>query len=202
MSEIESQEANGLYFKSKAGLKALGQLLIFLALPTLSVAEEKKFELSVYLTKKQALKIAFPGADSVDREKIWLTDDQRVAIGQITLEKIEDQRITYYAGKKAGKPMGYMVIDHVIGKSFPMTFMVVLNLDGTVRNVEIMVYREPRGWEVKYKSFLSQFFGRNADSDFRDINSITGATLSVRAMTKGVRKAVAAFKVLVLEKPP
>ncbi|MEE2986505.1 MAG: FMN-binding protein [Nitrospinota bacterium] len=202
MSEIESQEANGPYFKSKIGLKALGQLLIFLALPTLSVAEEKKFELSIYLTKKQALEIAFPGADSVDREKIWLTDEQRVAIGQITLEKIEDQRITYYAGKKADKPMGYMVIDHVIGKSFPMTFMVVLNLDGAVRNVEIMVYREPRGWEVKYKSFLSQFFGRNADSDFRDINSITGATLSVRAMTKGVRKAVAAFKVLVLEKPP
>ena len=202
MSEIESQEANGLYFKSKAGLKALGQLIIFLTLPALSVAEEKKFELSVYLTKKQALEIAFPGADSVDREKIWLTNEQRVTIGQITLEKIEDHRITYYAGKKAGKPMGYMVIDHVIGKSFPMTFMVVLNLDGTVRNVEIMVYREPRGWEVKYKSFLSQFFGRNADSDFRDINSITGATLSVRAMTKGVRKAVAAFKVLVLEKPP
>ena len=202
MSEIDSQEANGLYFKSKTGLKALVQFIIFLALPMLSVAEEKKFELSVYLTKKQALKIAFPGADSVDQKKIWLTDDQRVAIGQITLEKIEDQRITYYAGKKADKPMGYMVIDHVIGKSFPMTFMVVLNLDGTVRNVEIMVYREPRGWEVKYKSFLSQFFGRNADSDFRDINSITGATLSVRAMTKGVRKAVAAFKVLVLEKPP
>ena len=202
MSEIESQEANGLYFKSKAGLKVLGQLIIFLTLPALSVAEEKKFELSVYLTKKQALEIAFPGADSVDQKKIWLTDDQRVAIGQIILEKIEDQRITYYAGKKADKPMGYMVIDHVIGKSFPMTFMVVLNLDGTVRNVEIMVYREPRGWEVKYKFFLIQFFGRNADSDFRDINSITGATLSVRAMTKGVRKAVAAFKVLVLEKPP
>ena len=203
MFEIELQEANGLYFKSKTGLRAaLVQLIIFLTLPALSVAEEKKFELSIYLTKKQALEIAFPGADSVDREKIWLTDEQRVAIGQITLEKIEDQRITYYAGEKADKPMGYMVIDHVIGKSFPMTFMVVLKLDGTVRNVEIMVYREPRGWEVNYKSVLSQFFGRNADSDFRDINSITGATLSVRAMTKGVRKAVAAFKVLVLEKPP
>ena len=94
-----------------------------------------------------------------------------------------------------------MVIDHVIGKSFPITFMVVLNADGSVRNVEIMVYREPRGWEVKYRSFLDQFLGKNFSSDFREINSITGATLSVRSMVRGVQKAVAAYKVLYLDTP-
>ena len=92
-----------------------------------------------------------------------------------------------------------MVIDSVIGKSFPITFMVVLNVDGTVRDVEIMVYREPRGWEVRYKSFLGQYLGRNAESDFREIHSITGATLSVNGVTRGVQKAVAAYKVLYLD---
>jgi Na+-translocating ferredoxin:NAD+ oxidoreductase RnfG subunit len=165
-------------------------------------AEEKEFDLQVYLTKKEALEIAFPGADEVVKDKKWLTDEQREAIGKICHQKIDEKRITFYVGKKNGQAMGAMMIDHVIGKSFPITFMVVLNPDGTVRAVEIMIYREPRGWEVRYKSFLRQFSGRNAASDFREINSITGATLSVRAVTRGVYKATAAYKVLVMVATP
>ncbi|MCH8314124.1 MAG: FMN-binding protein, partial [Nitrospinae bacterium] len=155
-----------------------------------SPEEEKKFDLQVYLTKKEALEIAFPGADTIDKERKWLTDEQKTAIAKISLLEIREIRFTFYVGKKNGKPTGYMLIDHIIGKSFPITFMTVLNVDGTVRDVEILVYREPRGWEVRFPSFMSQFFGMNAQSDFRDINSITGATLSVRAITKGVKKAV------------
>ena len=180
------------------GVRLLAALSFFLA-SSLLFAEEKEYDVQVYLTKKQALEIAFPGVDRVDREKKWLTDEQREKIGNIAHRKVEDKRITYYVGKKGGKPTGYMVIDNVIGKSFPITFMVVLNVDGTVRDVEIMVYREPRGWEVRYKSFLDQYLGRNAESDFREIHSITGATLSVNGVTRGVQKAVAAYKVLYLD---
>ena len=164
-----------------------------------SPEEEKKFDLQVYLTKKEALEIAFPGADAIDKERKWLTGEQKTAIAKISLLEIREIRFTFYVGKKNGKTTGYMLIDHIIGKSFPITFMTVLNVDGTVRDVEILVYREPRGWEVRFPSFMSQFFGMNAQSDFRDINSITGATLSVRAITKGVKKAVAAYKVLFLD---
>jgi Na+-translocating ferredoxin:NAD+ oxidoreductase RnfG subunit len=160
------------------------------------LAEEKEYSPQVYLTRKQALEIAFPGADEIVKEKKWLSGEQKTAIEALTMELFEENRITYYVGMKDKKPMGYMVVDHMIGKSFPITFMVVLNVDGTVREVEIMTYREPRGWEVRNKSFLSQFLGMNAESDFRGIHSITGATLSVRAITRGVRKAVAAYQVL------
>jgi Na+-translocating ferredoxin:NAD+ oxidoreductase RnfG subunit len=161
--------------------------------------EEKKYDPQVYLTKKQALKIAFPGADEIIKEKIWLTDEQKAAIESVYGEPIEENRIIYYVGMKGNKPMGYMVVDHQIGKDYPITFMVVLNVDGTVREVEIMVYREPRGWEVRNKSFLSQFFGLSAESDFRDIHSITGATLSVRAITRGVTRAVKIYQALYLK---
>ncbi len=161
--------------------------------------EEKKFDLQVYLTKKEALSKAFPGADSIDKERKWLSEDQQKAIEKISLVEISENRFNFYVGKKSGKPTGYMLIDHIIGKSFPITFMTVINVDGTVRDVEVLVYREPRGWEVRFPSFMSQFFGMDAQSDFRDIHSITGATLSVRAITKGVKKAVSAYKVLFLD---
>ena len=167
-----------------------------------SEEEEKVLDVQVYLTKKRAFEIAFPGADKVDREKKWLTKEQKKAIGDLCLQKFEPNRVTFYVGKRGGVPMGYAIIDHEIGKSFPITFMVVLNMDGSVRDVEILVYREPRGWEVRYPSFMDQFTGKNADTDYRIIHSITGATLSVRAMVKGVSRATAAYKVLYLSGKP
>jgi len=181
----------------------LGLLCAGLIFPAESFPdEEKKFDLQVYLTKKEALKVAFPGADVIDKERKWLDDEQKKAIRKISFVEITENRFTFYVGKKNGKPMGYMLIEHIIGKSFPITFMIVINVDGTVRDVEILVYREPRGWEVRYPSFMGQFFGMNADSDFRNINTITGATLSVNAIIKGVKKAVAAYKVLFLDAGP
>ena len=167
-----------------------------------SEEEEKVLDVQVYLTKKRAFEIAFPGADKVDREKKWLTKEQKKAIGDLCLQNIKTNRVTFYVGKRDGVPMGYAIVDDEIGKSFPITFMVVLNVDGSVRDVEILVYREPRGWEVRYPSFMDQFTGKNADTDYRIINSITGATLSVRAMVKGVSRATAAYKVLYLSGKP
>ena len=162
--------------------------------------EEKKFQLQVYLTKKQAFKIAFPEADEIKKEKQWLTSDQKLSIGELCLQTITENRFTFYLGIKNGKPVGYMLIDNIIGKSFPITFMTVLNLDGTVRDVEIMVYREPQGWEVRNNSFRSQFYGKDSSTDSRNIMSISGATLSATSITRGVYKAMAAYKVLYLNK--
>jgi len=176
-------------------------LISFVFLSNFSFAEEeKKFQLQVYLTKKQAFEIAFPGADNIKKERLWLTKEEISAIEEIYMYKIYETRFTFYTGIKNGKSMGSMLIDNIIGKSFPITFMTVLNTDGTVRDVEIMVYREPQGWEVRYKSFRSQFYGKDASSSQNEILSISGATLSVRAIKSGVYKAMAAYKVLYLDK--
>ena len=176
-------------------------LVSFVFLSTFAFAEEeKKFQLQVYLTKKQAFEIAFPGADEIKKERLWLTKEEIRAIEEIYMYKIYETRFTFYTGIKNGKSMGSMLIDNIIGKSFPITFMTVLNTDGTVRDVEIMVYREPQGWEVRYKSFRSQFYGKDTSSNSNEILSISGATLSVRAIKRGVYKAMAAYKILYLDK--
>ena len=166
----------------------------------LSASEDERRE-DVYLTKKEAFAVAFPGAEKIKKEKKWLTDTQRQAIGKILGEEYKERRVTYYFGlNEEGQPIGAMVIGNEIGRSYPITFMVVINPDGTVKDVEIMVYREPHGWEVRFESFLSQFFRRNAGDPFDNINNITGATLSVRSMTRGVKKAVAEYQVLFKDK--
>jgi hypothetical protein len=176
-------------------------LISSLLFATFSFAEEeKKFQLSILLTKKQALEIAFPGADEIKKERLWMDKGQISAIEEELMSKIHETRFTFYTGIKNGKPMGSMLIDNIIGKSFPITFMTVINTDGTVRDVEIMVYREPQGWEVKYKSFRSQFYGKDSSSNPAHILSISGATMSVNSVKRGVYKALAAYKVLYLDK--
>ena len=176
-------------------------LVSFVFLSSFAFAEEeKKFQLQVYLTKKQAFEIAFPGADEIKKERLWPTKEEIRAIEEIYMYKIYETRFTFYTGIKNGKSMGSMLIDNIIGKSFPITFMTVLNTDGTVRDVEIMVYREPQGWEVRYKSFRSQFYGKDTSSNSNEILSISGATLSVKAIKSGVYKAMAAYKILYLDK--
>ena len=174
-----------------------GLLLGFL---TLAVgAEEEEYVEQMFLNKKQALQLAFPGVKKVKKKKVWLSDAQTAAIQKILGDQIEykERRVTHYFGlNDAGQPVGAMTIGNEIGRSYPITFMVVINPNGTVKDVEIMVYREPHGWEVRFESFMSQFFGRDGGDPFDNINNITGATLSVRSMTKGVRKAVAEFQVI------
>ena len=177
-------------------------LLCFLTL-TVGAEEEEEYVEQMFLTKKQALKLAFPGVKKVKKKKVWLSDTQKTAIQKILGNQIEyrERRVTHYFGlDEADKPIGAMVIGNEIGRSYPITFMVVINLDGTVKDVEIMVYREPHGWEVRFESFMSQFFGRDGGDPFDNINNITGATLSVRSMTKGVKKAVAEFQVIYKDK--
>jgi Na+-translocating ferredoxin:NAD+ oxidoreductase RnfG subunit len=178
----------------------VGLMIFMFGSTLLSAAEDERRE-DVYLTKKEGFALAFPGADQIKKEKQWLTDAQREAIGKILGEEYQERRVTYYFGlNKEGRPIGTMVIGNEIGRSYPITFMVVINLDGTVRDVEVMVYREPHGWEIRFESFLSQFFGRNAGDPFNDINTISGATLSVRSMTRGVKKAVAEYQVIYIDK--
>jgi Na+-translocating ferredoxin:NAD+ oxidoreductase RnfG subunit len=177
-----------------------GLLVSFLAF---TVGAEEEYVEQMFLTKKEALRLAFPGVKKVKKKKAWLTDTQKTAIQKILGDQIEykESRVTHYFGlNEAGQPVGAMVIGNEIGRSYPITFMVVLNTDGTVKDVEIMVYREPHGWEVRFESFMSQFFGRGASDPFDNINNITGATLSVRSMTRGVRKAVAEFQVIYKDK--
>ena len=62
--------------------------------------------------------------------------------------------------------------------------------------VRVLEFRETRGWEVRYPFFTDQFSGAHLSNGQRDaqldqqIDGITGATLSVRAVTRAVQAAL------------
>lgn len=73
-----------------------------------------------------------------------------------------------------------------IGKERPITCGFVVSAAG-IEELKVLVFRESRGWEIRYEAFTRQFAGARmtpAGKLDRGIDNITGATLSVRAATR------------------
>ena len=90
--------------------------------------------------------------------------------------------------------LGFAQVGNVIGKDQPITFLVAMDPANRLRDVDILVYREPYGGEVAYEAWRKQFRGKRAADPLqvgRDIRSISGATISVHAVTAGVRRMLA-----------
>lgn len=95
--------------------------------------------------------------------------------------------------------VGYAIIDEVRGKDQPITYCMVVDEHITVKALEILAYREPYGGEVQNESWLNQFLGKRPGENLRprkEIKNITGATISSRAITMGVRKLLALLRIL------
>lgn len=92
-----------------------------------------------------------------------------------------------------GVLLGYAVQMQVVSRSGPFTILVVTGPELCVKRAEVLAYRAKRGRDVRLPAFTSQFAGKCPHDPIRldrDIDAITGATLSSRAMTGGVRKTL------------
>lgn len=79
-----------------------------------------------------------------------------------------------------------------IGKEKPITLGVVIDQD-KIESVQLLVYREERGGEIRLASFRDQFRQATLNDEKqldRSIDGITGATLSVNAVSRVARLAL------------
>jgi Na+-translocating ferredoxin:NAD+ oxidoreductase RnfG subunit len=69
-----------------------------------------------------------------------------------------------------------------------------LTADGHVRGIEVLVYRETYGYQIREADWRKHFVGKTAADPFKldeDIPNITGATLSCRNVMNGVKRLLA-----------
>lgn len=155
----------------------------------------------VFLTEAQAPAAVFPDADAFTREVITptnaLKDRMRALLDPITPSVWEEQYITFTAARGSAL-LGHAIIVEEIGKHRPITFVVGVRLDGRVSDVAVMAYREAYGGEVKSGRFLTQYRNKSVSDALRpyaEIKNIAGATLSVDAASRAVKKALALARV-------
>lgn len=147
----------------------------------------------VYLTESQALGVVLGDKAVVRRKETALEPALRKRMEEASGLRFPETSVTFFIATQDGKPMKYAIVMNEIGKSEPITFMVGIGPEGKVTEVAIMEFRENRGWEVKEKRFLNQFRGKTAKNALRvdeDIINYAGATLSSKAVARGVKRAL------------
>ena len=156
----------------------------------------------VYLTPEEAAKLMFPDSDHIRDEVITLSPEQKKLIQERIGWNFPETSFDFFIGETKGKIDGWALIQNTIGKHKPMTYMVGVDPQGEVLNVEVLVYRESRGSEVRKKRFNYQYQGKTPYHPIRinrDIINISGATMSVRSMSAGVKRSLVLVEELFLK---
>jgi Na+-translocating ferredoxin:NAD+ oxidoreductase RnfG subunit len=165
-------------------------LLLFAAVP--ARAQEGQF-----LSEAEAPKAVFPDADTVTRTETVATPALREQVDARlngTRTSVWESQWVVFRAQRGATLLGHALVVEEIGKHQPITFVVGLRPDGRVADVAVMAYREAYGGEIRNARFLAQYHDKgpgDAVRPYRDIRNVAGATLSVEAASRAVKKAQA-----------
>ncbi|MEA3209391.1 MAG: hypothetical protein QOE70_2448 [Chthoniobacter sp.] len=151
-----------------------------------------------YLSVASAQKLCFPGCDQFAVAHIKFTPAQIKAIEAATGQPQQLRGQEIWKAMLGGQLQGYFIVDYVIGKHLVIDYAVALSPDGAVRQIEILQYRESYGGEIRNPDWRKQFVGKTPRSRFAlndGITNISGATLSSRHVTEGVKRVLATYEV-------
>lgn len=158
---------------------------------------------TVFHTRDEALRIAFPEAERTEARDFFLTPEQRSEIERLARRALDSDLVTVYVGLRGSETMGYAFLDTHVVRTLPETFLVVLGTDGAVRSTYVLAFYEPQEY-LPTDRWRGQFDGKRIDDDLqvgRGIAAITGSTLSSRAIAGSVRRALALHSVLIRQPP-
>ncbi len=135
---------------------------------------------SVYETQVAFLDRAFGGSPP-EPDIIWLSGDRKSTIRPLLGHAYPALRLRYWCQSRRSA----WVLEE-IGKELPITVGVIAERN-YIKSLKVLTYRENRGGEVATPAFTDQFDGvmleTSATLDTK-IDGISGATLSVRALTR------------------
>ena len=140
----------------------------------------------IYLTSQQFVDGAL-GANSAKVETLWMTKEVAAQTDKILGHAPKQLRLRYW---KSGLQTAWILDE--IGKEEPITAGFIVE-NGKIVQASILAYRESRGWEVRHANFLKQYQNVALLPDNhlnKNIDGISGATLSVRAMGRMARLAL------------
>lgn len=152
---------------------------------------------TVLITVEEAVAVAFKEV-ATTRETLFLTDDQISSVARAGGGELSGAMVTRYVAYDGDRLVGYAYLDTHRVRTLPETLMVVLDSEGAVRRVEVVVFREPLEY-IPRDAWYGQFEGERLSDELalkRDIRPVTGATLTARATTEAVRRVLAIHSVV------
>jgi Na+-translocating ferredoxin:NAD+ oxidoreductase RnfG subunit len=147
-----------------------------------------------YLSVEQAQKALFPTASRFVQMPVLLNEAQRDLIEEKSGVRQRWETQDVWRAELDGKPLGWFIVDKVVGKHEFITYAAALSNDGKVLGVEVMIYLETYGDQIREASWRQNLLGKTANDSFKlgkDVPNISGATLSCRNVSNGVKRLLA-----------
>jgi Na+-translocating ferredoxin:NAD+ oxidoreductase RnfG subunit len=145
------------------------------------------------MSEEDGVKIMLTKSERVRKDVIKLSPEKKTQIEERIGWKFPEQSFEIYIGETGNQIDGYALVQNTIGKHKPMTYMVGIDSRGQVSDVELLIFRESRGSEIRQKRFNAQYEGKTVNDPVRinkDIINISGATMSVRSMSAGIKRGL------------
>ncbi len=139
-----------------------------------------------YLSIEQAKELIWPGVALAPVE-VKLDRTQRKSIQKASGTRVRQALVK--AWKSADGD--WFIVDQVIGKHENIDLAVGIDRTGKVTGIEVLVYRESYGHEIRNDRWRAQFHGRDHAQDLQlddQIRNISGATLSCAHVTDGINR--------------
>ncbi|MBW2383405.1 MAG: FMN-binding protein [Deltaproteobacteria bacterium] len=152
----------------------------------------------VFYTQQEAMALAFPDADRIESRTHILSESEVSIIQSISRSQVSTRLVTIHKGWRGDDLLGYAHIDVHTVRTKPEGFMVVLRPDGVVRAVRVLAFHEPLEY-MPARRWYARFIGKTRSDGIRvgrDVDAVTGATLTTRAAADGVRRMLAYYEVL------
>ncbi|WP_340679248.1 FMN-binding protein [Paraglaciecola sp.] len=155
-----------------------------------------------FMSETAAQKLLFTSADEFVSQSYPLNDDMKDRIKDIAhvTPRYDEQRVSQVNEK--GIHTGWFFVDNVIGKHEFITYALAIDTAGKVLGVEILSYRETHGGQVRNPQWRINFVGKTVEDRFKlnnDIPNISGATLSCRNVTDGVKRLLAIHQLVLAD---
>ncbi|MBH0179160.1 MAG: FMN-binding protein [Nitrospira sp.] len=146
-----------------------------------------------FMSEEEGVKIMLPKSERIRKDVIKLSPEKKAQIEERIGWKFPEQSFEVYIGETGTEVDGYALVQNTIGKHKPMTYMVGVDSKGHVSDIELLIFRESRGSEIRQKRFNAQYEGKTVLDPVRinkDIINISGATMSVRSMSAGIKRVL------------
>jgi Na+-translocating ferredoxin:NAD+ oxidoreductase RnfG subunit len=151
-----------------------------------------------YMGVEAAQRLAFPEAIAFAPVALALDADARAGLAAVARPPgARDPKV--WRAMAGSRVLGSFFVDAVIGKQDYIVYALALDAQGRVLRLDVLEYRETHGWEIRNERWRAQFAGKSAADAVRvgdDIANISGATLSCRHVTDGVRRLLALHALL------
>ena len=160
--------------------------VMFFILLSVLFAEDK-------ISIEEILKSTYDNTISVEKKSLILTKSEAKEVQQQAKAKLSSKIVRYYIVKKEDTSIGHAILlkQSVRTKNAAILYMVDANR--SMMGIEIISFKEPSEYKPN-KSWQEVFVGKTSEDVLvagKDIATISGATMSARAIANAARVALA-----------